>query len=216
MSSTIPASFPTRELSYLSCIILLSRLVFQGETVRECGHVCYKVTSSGSTLPPRSPRLWLLGRAHCQSPRQHRDRCCCSLWYTIKCLLFRETLMDLLSSRGRIPGNKEACMWWETGIQACKSPAQGQPKKQPQCVPQPAQGWQDPQGTQRTPKLPQYPRSCYGSEGYCHSKSAFIFFSEPGLVFGKLKSYFGENTSCCVIRSLVTAYKTLISVTTLC
>lgn len=106
MSSTIPASFPTRELSYLSCIILLSRLVFQEETVRECGHVCYKVTSSGSTLPPRSPRLWLLGGAHCQSPRQHRDGCCCSLWYIIKCLLFRDMLMDLLSSRGRIPGKQ--------------------------------------------------------------------------------------------------------------
>lgn len=216
MSSTIPASFPTRELSYLSCIILLSRLVFQGETVRECGHVCYKVTSSGSTLTPRSPRLWLLGRAHCQSPRQHR----------VDAAAVYGTPSNVFSSERRSwtyfppedgsQENKEACMWWETGIQACKSPAQGQPKKQPQCVPQPAQGWLDSQGTQQTPKLPQYPRSCYGSEGYCHSKSAFIFFSEPGLVFGKLKSYFGENTSRRVIRSLVTAYKTLISVTTLC
>lgn len=106
MSSTIPTSFPTRELSYLSCIILLSRLDFQGETVRECGHVCYKVTSSGSTLTPTSPRLWLLGRAHCQSPRQHRYRCCCHLRYTTNCLLFREMPMDILSSRGRIPGKQ--------------------------------------------------------------------------------------------------------------
>lgn len=112
--------------------------------------------------------------------------------------------------------NKEAGMWWEPAIQARKSPAQGQPKNRPQCVPQSAQSWLDPQGTKRTPKLPQYPRSCYGSEGYCHSKSAFIFFSEPGLVFGKLKSYFGKNTSSHVFRSVVTAYKTLIPVITFC
>lgn len=53
-----------------------------------------------------SPRLWLLGRAHCQSPRQHRYRCCCRLRYTTNCLLFREMPMDILSSRGRIPGKQ--------------------------------------------------------------------------------------------------------------
>ena len=48
--STTSIYFPMRELSYCSCNISLPHLIFQGETIRECGHVCHQLWRHTHTL----------------------------------------------------------------------------------------------------------------------------------------------------------------------
>ena len=48
--STTSISFPMRELSYCSSNISLPHLIFQGETIRECGHVCHQLWRHTHTL----------------------------------------------------------------------------------------------------------------------------------------------------------------------